>query len=98
MTRAKSTTGTTTATAIVVVRPLELLGTPVYEDVVVAEATEFGDELDAIDELFCVTLEASELNRENDALVAPTAVVEALAATHIYQQPYPSRNAVRAIH
>jgi hypothetical protein len=75
-----TTTGTTTATAIVVVRPLELLGAGVDERVVVAEATESADELDVTDELLCVMLDTIELNREIDALAGATPVVEAVAA------------------
>ena len=75
-----TTTGTTTATAIVVVRSLELLGVGVDEGVVAAEATEFADELDVTDELFCVMLDTAELNGEINVFAGATPVVEAVAA------------------
>lgn len=74
-----TTTGTTTPTAILVVRSLELLGEGRDEGVVVAEATEFVDELDAIRELLPVTLDTIELNGEFDVTATP--VAEATAAT-----------------
>lgn len=74
-----TTTGTTTPTAILVVRSLELLGEGRDEGVVVAEATEFVDELDAIRELLPVTLDTIELNGEFDVTATP--VAEATTAT-----------------
>jgi hypothetical protein len=88
--RARTTAGTVTAAAIVVVRVLELMVVGVDEADGINDSIEAGKELDRIpvDERFDAALDVIELNGEFDVLCAAANVVIPVAAIDNHQLSY----------